>query len=100
MKNVPRSFKTPFYPVFQIVGIALQIYMMFNISTDNTQRLHIYLLCLVLFVGLFIYAFFWVKYKLKMPLLKGVGVHQVMTMESPVYHEIKKKMEKTSSVSE
>lgn len=100
MKNVPRSFKTPFYPVFQIVGIALQVYMMFNISTDNTQRLHIYLLCFILFVGLFIYAFFWVKYKLKMPLLKGVGVHQVMTMESPVYHEIKKKMEKTSSVSD
>lgn len=95
MKNVPRSFKTPFYPVFQIVGIILQIYMMFNISTDATQRLNIYILCFVLFVGLFIYAFFWVKYKLKMPLLKGCGVHQVMVMESPTYHEAKQEMEKT-----
>ncbi len=94
MKNVPRSFKTPFYPVFQIVGIILQIYMMFNISTDATQRLNIYILCFVLFVGLFIYAFFWVKYKLKMPLLKGCGVHQVMVMESPTYHEAKQEMEK------
>lgn len=94
MKNVPRSFKTPFYPVFQIVGIILQIYMMFNISTDATQRLNIYILCFVLFIGLFVYAFFWVKYKLKMPLLKGCGVHQVMVMESPTYHEAKQEMEK------
>ena len=94
MKNVPRSYKTTFYPVFQIVGIILQIYMMFNISTDATQRLNIYILCFVLFIGLFIYAFFWVKYKLKMPLLKGCGVHQVMVMESPTYHEAKQEMEK------
>ena len=93
MKNVPRSFKTPGYPVFQIVGIALQIYMMANISTDPTQRLAIYILCLVLFVGLFIYAVLWVKYKLKMSLMKGIGVHQVMTMESPMYHELKKELE-------
>lgn len=94
MKNVPRSFKTPLYPVFQIIGIALQVYMMFNISTDNTQRIRIYLLCLILFAGLFIYAFFWVKYKLKMPILRAVGVHKVMTMESPAYHELKKEIEK------
>lgn len=94
MKNVPRSFKTPLYPVFQIIGIALQVYMMFNISTDHTQRIRIYLLCLILFAGLFIYAFFWVKYKLKMPILRAVGVHKVMTMESPAYHELKKEIEK------
>lgn len=94
MKNVPRTFKTPFYPLFQIIGIILQVYMMFNISTDSTQKLHIYLLCLVLFIGLFIYAFFWVKYKLKMPLMKGVGVHQVITMESPVYHKVIKELKK------
>ena len=97
MKNVPRSFKTPLYPVFQIIGIALQVYMMFNISTDNTQRIRIYLLCLILFVGLFIYAFFWVRYKLKMPILKAAGVHKVMTMESPAYHELKKEIEKNKS---
>lgn len=90
MEKVPRSFKTPFYPVFQIVGILLQVYMMFNISNDPVQRLHIYELCFVLFLGLFIYALFWVKYRLKMPLLKGCGVLQVMVQENPLYHEIKK----------
>lgn len=86
MKKVPRNFKTLLFPAMQVIGIALQAYMMFNISPDPVQRRNIYLLCLVLFVGLFIYAFFWVKYKLKMPLMKGIGVHQVMTMESPEYH--------------
>lgn len=100
MEKVPRSFKTPLYPFFQIVGIALQIYMMFHISIDAVQRRNIYLLCLVLFVGLFIYAFLWVKYKLKMPLLKGSGVRQVMTMESPLYHEVRKKLKKQQRLNE
>ncbi len=94
MRKVPRSFKTPCYPVFQIVGIVLQVYMMCHISSDPVQRQHIYMLCFALFIGLFIYAFFWVKYKVKMPLLKGCGVHQVMVMESPAYHKIQKEMKK------
>lgn len=88
MKNVPRNFKTPLFPLLQIVGIALQVYMMFNISTDPVQRRNIYILCFVLFAALFIYAFIWVKYRLKLPLLKGIGVHQVMMMESPEYHRV------------
>lgn len=95
MKHVPRSFKTPLFPLMQVVGIGVTVYMMYNISTDPTKRLHIYLLCLALFIGLFIYAFFWVKYKMKMPLLKSVGVHQVMAMENPLYHEVRNKIEKT-----
>lgn len=97
MKNVPRTFKTPFYPVFQIIGILLQLYMMCNISQNHKQLVSIYSLCLVLFVILFIYAFVWVKCRLRLPLLKGVGVHQVMTMENPAYHVMKKKMEKNNS---
>lgn len=93
MAKTPRSFKTPFYPVFQIVGIVLQLYMMFNISTDTVQRMRIYALCFSLFLGLFIYAFLWVKLKLKMPLLKGCGVLQVMTQENPAYHQAKQKIE-------
>ncbi len=83
-----------YYPVFQIVGIVLQIYMMANISTNPTQRMAIYILCFVLFIGLFIYAVLWVKYKLNLPLMKGIGVHQVMTMESPIYHKLKRELEK------
>ena len=89
-KNVPRSYKTPFYPVSQAVGILLQVYMMLHISTDSIQRMNIYKLCFVLFAGLCVYSFFWVKYRLKISLFKGVGIHQVMTMESPAYHSIKR----------
>ncbi len=49
---------------------------------------------MILFVALFIYAYFWVKYKLKISLIKGIGVHQVMTMESPLYHELRKGLTK------
>lgn len=90
MKNVPRSYKTPFFPMTQVIGIAITVYMMYNISTDPTQRLNIYKLCFALFIGLFIYAFFWVKFKMKLPLLKHIGVHQVMVMENPAYHEVQK----------
>lgn len=90
MKNVPRSYKTPFFPLTQVIGIAITVYMMYNISTDPTQRLNIYKLCFALFIGLFIYAFFWVKFKMKLPLLKHIGVHQVMVMENPAYHEVQK----------
>ncbi|MCM1008804.1 MAG: APC family permease [Ruminococcus flavefaciens] len=100
MKNVPRTFKTPFFPLLQIVGIALQIYMMLNISPDPVQKRNIYLLCIALFIGLFIYAFIWVKYKLKLPLLKGIGVHQVMMMESPQYHEVHKFLKSQNNESE
>lgn len=88
MKNVPRNFKTPLFPIIQVIGIALQLYMMFNISTDSNQKMKIYILCMALFAGLFIYAFIWVKYKLKLPLMKGIGVHQVIRMESPEYHKV------------
>ncbi len=94
MKKVPRSYKTPLFPFFQIIGIILQIYMMMNISPDKTQKANIYLLCMILFAALFIYAYFWVKYKLKISLIKGIGVHQVMTMESPLYHELRKGLTK------
>lgn len=97
MEKVPRNYKTPFYPAFQIVGIILQAYMMINISTDPVQRRNIYVLCLILFIGLFIYGFFWVKYKMKKPLFQGVGVYNVMTMESQEYHEIKKMLQEDNS---
>lgn len=90
MKNVPRTFKTPLFPFTQIFGIVVTIYMMYNISTDPIQRSNIYILCFILFIGLFIYAFLWTKYKLKVPLLKSVGVHKVIVMESDAYHKLRK----------
>ena len=89
MKNVPRSFKTPLYPVLQVIGIVATGYMMYNISTDPTERIQIFVLSLVLFAGLLIYAFLWVRMRLKLPILKSSGVKQVMAMENPMYYELR-----------
>lgn len=93
MKKVPRSFKTPFFPIFQIIGIAGTAYMMYNISTDPQERIMIFILSIVLFLFLVVYAVYWVKYKLKMPLLKSVGVRQVMSMEDPLYYYVRHREE-------
>ena len=89
MKNVPRSFKTPLYPVLQVIGIVATGYMMYNISTDPTERIQIFVLSLVLFAGLLIYAFLWVRMRLKLPILKSSGVKQIMAMENPMYYELR-----------
>ena len=69
-------------------------YRLWHVRKRQVYQLTLYkeeiynILCFVLFAALFIYAFIWVKYRLKLPLLKGIGVHQVMMMESPEYHRI------------
>lgn len=89
MKKVPRSFKTPFFPLFQIVGIMGTVYMMCNISTDPAERSKIFLLSFVIFVCLLIYALLWIKCKLKKPLMRRTGVRQMMAMEDPLYYSFR-----------
>lgn len=89
MKKVPRSFKTPFFPGFQLVGIVGTVYMMYHISENPFQRIRIFLLALAILAGLLGYALFWVKFKLKKPLMKHTGVHQVMAMENPLYYAVR-----------
>lgn len=71
-ENVPRNFKTPLFPAFTNRGYSTSGVYDVHISTDPVQRRNIYILCFVLFAALFIYAFIWVKYRLKLPLLKGI----------------------------
>lgn len=99
MRAVPRSFKVPLFPLFQVIGIVGTVYMMYNISTNPTERLQIFALSFVLFVAMIVYAVFWVKRKLHMPMLKSVSIQKVMAMESPLYHYVrqaKKAEEKTA----
>lgn len=91
MKTVPRNFKAPFFPALQIIGIVGTVYMMFNISSDPVERTDIFKLSLILFAGLVVYAVPWVKLKLKLPLMKSVGVRKVMAMENPLYYYARKK---------
>ena len=83
--KAPRSFKVPFGPAIPVIGILGTIYMILNISTDTAERNAIWLVTGGTFLLLGIYAFFWIKYKMKMPVFKSVSMEKVMAMENVVF---------------
>ena len=91
LPKAPRSFKVPFGPVLPIVGIAGIIYMILNISTDPVERNIIWLVTGITFAVLAVYSFFWIKFKMKMPVFKSVPLEKVMAMENSMYYTIRKR---------
>jgi amino acid transporter len=89
MPTVPRTYKVPGYPVLQIFAIVMTVYMIYHISPDPTERLQIFLLSFVLMLLLALYAFFWVRVRLHLPILHRVNLHKVMAMEDPIYYIIR-----------
>lgn len=89
--HAPRSFKVPCGPLFPLIGIIGTSYMIFYISTDAHERMMIWLITGVTMVILGIYAFFWTKYKMKMPVFKAVPIEKVMAMDNELYYKIRKK---------
>lgn len=86
MPTVPRTYRVPLYPVLQLFAIAMTVYMIYHISPDPTERMQIFLLSFALMVLLAIYAFFWVRRHLHLPILRRMNLHQVMAMEDPLYY--------------
>lgn len=91
LPKAPRSFKVPFGMILPLIGIAGTVYMVFNISTDPTERHAIWLLTGGVFLILAIYSFFWIKYKMKMPVFKSVPLEKVMAMEHNMYYLVRKR---------
>ena len=91
LPKAPRSFKVPLEPVLPIVGIAGTVFMICNISTDPTERNAILLLSGAVFLALGVYSFFWIRFKMKMPVFKSVPVEKVMAMEHDMYDTIRKR---------
>ncbi len=87
LPKVPRTFKAPFTPALQIVGILGTLWMIYNIDSDAEIRMRIYRLCLFTFIPFVIYAFVWVKKVVKKPLFKAYPVSEVMAMEHELYWE-------------
>lgn len=92
MPTVPRTYKVPLYPFLQIFAIIMTVYMMYNISPDPTERIEIFLLSLALLVLLAVYAFFWVRVRLHLPIFQRVPLRTVMAMEDPVYYLYRQNM--------
>lgn len=90
LPKAPRSFKVPCGGLFPIIGILGTVYMILNISSDPAERNMIWLLTIVVFAVLAIYAFFWIKYKMKMKVFKSVPLEKVMAMESDAYYLARK----------
>lgn len=91
LPKAPRSFKVPCGPLFPIIGICGTVYMILNISTDPVERNMIWLVTGITFLMLGIYSFFWIKYKMKMPVFKSVPLQKVMAMENSMYYTIRKR---------
>jgi amino acid transporter len=61
----PRPFKTPLYPLPQIVGIIGMGYAIWDNSPSAEMSKKVYLNSAIIFLIISAYAFFWVKYKMK-----------------------------------
>ena len=91
LPKAPRSFKVPFGWILPIIGIVGTVYMILNISTDPVERHMIWLVTGGTFLVLAIYSFFWIKYKMRMPVFKSVPIEKVMAMENDLYYIIRKR---------
>ena len=92
LPKAPRSFKLPCGPLFPIIGIIGTSYMILYISTDQKERLMIWAITGVTMLVLGIYAYFWTKYKMKMPVWKAVPIEKVMAMDNELYFTLRKKL--------
>ena len=63
----------------------------FTISTDLVERNMIWLVTGITFAVLAVYSFFWIKFKIKMPVLKSIPLEKVMAMENSMYYMIRKR---------
>ena len=97
LPKAPRTFKVPFGPVIPILGIAGNIFMMANISSDPSVRAMIYRFVLLVFAALAVYAVVWIRKVMKMPLFRPVPVQTVMAMENEMYQFVRKKRKQKSA---
>ena len=63
----------------------------FTISTDLVERNMIWLVTGITFAVFAVYSFFWIKFKMKMPVFKSVPLEKVMAMENSMYYTIRKR---------
>lgn len=89
LPKAPRTFKVPFGPVLPIIGIAGNIFMMYNISSDGPTRVLIYKVVLTIFAILAVYSVIWVKKVMKRKLFKPYPIKEVMAMENDLYNIVR-----------
>jgi amino acid transporter len=73
-----RPFKTPLFPVPQVLGILGTVYIMFNIFPDPVIKIRIYKYALYFIGGTALYAFLWCRMKMKKGLFKPESYKQAL----------------------
>jgi amino acid transporter len=59
--EIKRPFKTPFYPIPQILGIAACVFMIVTIHPDPKIQTQIYMIAGGFMLAIVLYAFFWLR---------------------------------------
>ncbi|WP_242082929.1 APC family permease [Aestuariivivens sediminis] len=73
-----RPYRSPFYPVLQILGIIGMIYLIINNSPSPEMTKKVYVNAGV-FMGITaLYAVLWIKYRMKKPYFKGESIEKVL----------------------
>jgi amino acid transporter len=75
--DLPRPYRSPLYPVLQILGIIGMIYLLINNSPSPEMTKSVYLNT-GLVVGITgLYAVLWIKFRMKKPFFKGEPIEEV-----------------------
>jgi len=77
--NYKRPFKSPFYPWFQVIGIAGMLFAVINNSPSPELTGRVYTI-FAIFTGIAaVYAFFWVRYRMKRGLFETEPIEEALT---------------------
>lgn len=74
--DIHRPFKTPFYPLPQIIGILATVYMIVTIHPEPEMKMQIFSISGSFLLAIVIYAWLWLSYK-KQPLFTPVPLEQI-----------------------
>ena len=74
-----RPFKTPLYPLPQILGILGMAFAIWKNSPSISLSRQVYINSGLIFLGISLYSFLWVKYKMKKGLFKAEPIEQAIT---------------------
>ena len=74
--NVRRTFKTPLYPVPQIIGLAACAWMIVTIHPDPQIRNTVLISVALISAAIFAYGVIWLKFVKKLPLFTPVPLEE------------------------
>ncbi len=72
-----RPYRSPFYPVLQILGIIGMIYLIINNSPTPEMTKSVYFNTGLVFGITALYAVLWIKFRMKKPFFKGEPIEKV-----------------------